>query len=163
MTARKRTTLSVVHVTATPAGWGLGAAGIRAIHKAKGSRISATTRSSIRARARRNGPWQDCRRPPCRRLQFERLSSGYPPHHGQTKHRDNNPDRREYFATHSEVRSTGHVDLISTKTLGIQSYLSYNEIDDLYFGTTYYLRLGGDTLRPDPRCDAGVQRLFDRD
>ncbi|URK88673.1 N-acetylmuramoyl-L-alanine amidase [Rhizobium sp. RCAM05350] len=36
MTVRKRTTLGVVHVTATPPGWDKGAAGIRAIHKAKG-------------------------------------------------------------------------------------------------------------------------------
>ncbi len=36
MTNRKRTTLGVVHVTATPPGWDKGAAGIRAIHKAKG-------------------------------------------------------------------------------------------------------------------------------
>ena len=36
MTVRKRTTLGVVHVTATPPGWNKGAAGIRAIHKAKG-------------------------------------------------------------------------------------------------------------------------------
>lgn len=36
MTVRKRTTLGVVHVTATPPGWNKGAAGIRAIHKAQG-------------------------------------------------------------------------------------------------------------------------------
>lgn len=36
MTVRKRTTLGVVHVTATPPGWDKGAAGIRAIHKAQG-------------------------------------------------------------------------------------------------------------------------------
>ena len=36
MTNRKRTTLGVVHVTATPPGWDKGAAGIRAIHKAQG-------------------------------------------------------------------------------------------------------------------------------
>jgi N-acetyl-anhydromuramyl-L-alanine amidase AmpD len=36
MTVRNRTTLGVVHVTATPPGWDKGAAGIRAIHKAQG-------------------------------------------------------------------------------------------------------------------------------
>jgi hypothetical protein len=36
MTVRKRTTLGVVHVTATPPGWDKGAAGIRTIHKAQG-------------------------------------------------------------------------------------------------------------------------------
>lgn len=36
MANRKRTTLGVVHVTATPPGWDKGAAGIRAIHKAQG-------------------------------------------------------------------------------------------------------------------------------
>lgn len=36
MTVRKRTSLGVVHVTATPPGWDKGAAGIRAIHKAQG-------------------------------------------------------------------------------------------------------------------------------
>lgn len=36
MTVRKRTTLGVVHATATPPGWDKGAAGIRAIHKAQG-------------------------------------------------------------------------------------------------------------------------------
>lgn len=36
MTVRKRTTLGVVHVTASPPGWNKGAAGIRAIHKAQG-------------------------------------------------------------------------------------------------------------------------------
>ncbi|MCV9960714.1 peptidoglycan-binding domain-containing protein [Pararhizobium sp. BT-229] len=36
MTVRKRTTLGVVHVTATPPGWDKGVAGIRAIHKAQG-------------------------------------------------------------------------------------------------------------------------------
>ncbi len=36
MANRKRTTLGVVHVTATPPGWDKAAAGIRAIHKAQG-------------------------------------------------------------------------------------------------------------------------------
>ncbi|AUX76425.1 peptidoglycan recognition protein family protein [Sinorhizobium fredii] len=36
MANRKRTTLGVVHVTATPPGWDKGVAGIRAIHKAQG-------------------------------------------------------------------------------------------------------------------------------
>ncbi|KQT02805.1 hypothetical protein ASG42_25245 [Rhizobium sp. Leaf391] len=36
MANRKRTTLGVVHVNATPPGWDKGAAGIRAIHKAQG-------------------------------------------------------------------------------------------------------------------------------
>lgn len=35
MTNRKRTTLGVVHVTATPPGWDKGRAGIRTIHKAQ--------------------------------------------------------------------------------------------------------------------------------
>lgn len=36
MTDRKKTTLGVIHVTATPPGWDQGVAGIRAIHKAMG-------------------------------------------------------------------------------------------------------------------------------
>ncbi|SMD18050.1 peptidoglycan-binding domain-containing protein [Rhizobium sp. RU36D] len=36
MASRKKTTLGVVHVTATPPGWDRGVAGIRAIHKAQG-------------------------------------------------------------------------------------------------------------------------------
>ncbi|PZR78572.1 MAG: hypothetical protein DI537_42040 [Stutzerimonas stutzeri] len=36
MAYRKKTTLGVVHVTATPPGWNKGVAGIRAIHKAQG-------------------------------------------------------------------------------------------------------------------------------